>query len=297
MHRFWDSYISKIVGAAAPKRMIEIGAEFGWNTEKLLQWCASHGAFLEVVDPAPHPVLHDVLARYPDRHRFHALKSFDALAVLPPAELVLLDGDHNWHTVYNEFQLMFSSAVRSKVPPPIVVMHDVAWPYARRDMYYDPAGIDPADRHPYALRGIRPDVSELVDDGLNGHFRNATHEGGLRNGVLTAIEDFRAAWPGETRFWRLPFFNGLGIVVPVERVTPALLAVVEGFFTPEALLAACERLERDGMAVRVELAAERQTLTRRSEALSRARSRILELEQEVAELRAARREAAATEAA
>lgn len=35
-----------------------------------------------------------------------------------------------------------------------------------------------------------PGRSELDRDGINAAYWNATHEGGSRNGVLTAIEDF-----------------------------------------------------------------------------------------------------------
>jgi hypothetical protein len=45
------------------------------------------------------------------------------------------------------------------------------------------------------------------------------------------------------------------------------------------LLETCETLERDGMNVRVDLARCRQDLTRRTDALMRARTTILELQQ------------------
>ena len=279
MHRFWTRYINPLIEAAAPRRMIEVGAEFGWNTEKILGYCRAHGCFLDVVDPMPHPALHQVLAHFPDEHRYHPLKSIDAFPLLPAADLVLLDGDHNWFTVYTEFQLIFARVAGTAAAPPIVIMHDVAWPYARRDMYYSPGDIAPANRHPYASRGMRPGVAGLVDDGLNGRFFNAMQEGGLQNGVLTAVEDFIAAWPHPIRFVRLPFHNGLGIVIPEARATPEILAVIESFFKPDALLAACEDLERDAMSVRADVAELRQKLIQRSEALVRARGRILELEQ------------------
>ena len=81
---------------------------------------------------------------------------------------------------------------------------------------------------------------------------------------------------------RLPFFNGLGILVPQQRATPALQAVIDGFFEPAMLLETCERLERDAMQVRTDMAAQRLILTQRTEMLVRARSRIAELEQALA---------------
>ena len=195
--------------------------------------------------------------------------------MLPPADLILLDGDHNWHTVYTELQLLFACAVRHDVPPPLVLFHDVAWPYARRDMYYDPQAIPDALRHDWAYRGVVRGQSDLAEGGLNGSLRNALHEGGLRNGVLTGIEDFIASWPEPLELTCLPFFNGLGLLIPQARRTPALQAVVDGFFSGEALLEICKRLEADGMGVRTELAATRLELTRKAEALVRARTQIV----------------------
>lgn len=279
MHRFWTRYIRPIVQTVAPARMMEVGAEFGWNTERLLEYCRDSGAHIDIVDPAPHPALYDVLARYKNEHTYHALKSLDAIPIIAPAELVLLDGDHNWITVYTELQLIYLQASKAGLEPPVILFHDVAWPYARRDMYYDPSGLNVADRHPYAYRGILPGQSELTDAGLNGHLANALHEGGLRNGVLTGVEDFQASCGVPTALYRLPFFNGLGILVPRSRMTPALQSVIDGFFSGESLLETCMILEKDGMSVRADLAVMKISLTKRTDALARARKRIAELEE------------------
>ncbi len=285
MHRFWSDHVKPLIEAAAPARMIEVGAEFGWNTERILAYCAHAGCHLDVVDPVPHPSLLKVLAGFPDQHSFHGLRSTDALPILPAADLILLDGDHNWYTVYNELQLIFIRAARAEVPPPIVLFHDCAWPYARRDMYYDPGDIIFDCRQPYASRGIIPGQSELSDDGINGKLMNALTEGGPRNGVLTGIEDFIAGNTAPKTFYTLPFFNGLGVLLPDARATPAVRAVIEGFYSPEAMMNVAKRLELDGMNVRVDLAATQHRLTRRTEALLRARETILDLEREVAALR------------
>ncbi len=284
MHRFWPRFIAPLLVAVSPSRVLEIGAEFGWNTRCLLELGREHGFFLDIVDPAPHPVFHEELARFDGGYAFHAARSLDVIAALPAADFVLLDGDHNWFTVYNELQQLYLRAQVAGVPPPVIVMHDCAWPYARRDMYYDVTAIFDADRQPYARRGFVPGQSELTDQGINGHFANAMREGGPRNGVLTGVEDFIAASGADVLFRRLPFFNGLGILVPRERLTPAVSDTVDSFFGAESLLQTCEALEGDGMGVRVDLAVCRQHLTRRTEALMRARSTILALEQRLVEL-------------
>jgi hypothetical protein len=285
MHRFWTRYIKPIVETVAPDRMMEVGAEFGWNTERLLNYCRETGTHIDVVDPAPHRALHDVLARFDKEYTYHPLKSLDAIPRLRPAQLVLLDGDHNWFTVYNELVLIYLHAAKAGQEPPVVLFHDIAWPYARRDMYYDPESLNVADRHPYAYRGILHDQSDLTDAGLNGHLANALHEGGSRNGVLTGVEDFQASSDVRTSLHLLPFFNGLGILVPEARMTPALRAVIDGFFSSESLLETCKVLEKDGMSVRADLSVMKVTLTKRTEALTRARKRIEDLERQLASAR------------
>jgi hypothetical protein len=271
MHRFWFRYLAPLIEAAAPRHIIEVGAEFGWNTVHILHYCRRTGCKLDVVDPAPHPTLHKVLARFPSEHRYHPLKSLDAIPLLQAADVVLLDGDHNWYTVYHELQLLFARAVENGVAAPVVALHDLAWPYARRDMYYDPEAIPEGDRHPYMCRGILPGQSELADDGLNGTLNNALHEGGPCNGVLTGVEDFIASWPKPITLYRLPFFNGLGIMVPQERETPELQTTIDSFFSATMMAETCAMLELDAMKVRTELAAVKLKLAQREEALSRAR--------------------------
>lgn len=276
MHRFWHTHILPMIECAAPKRILEIGAEFGWNTAGLLDYASRAGAHVDVVDPMPHPVLHEVLARNPAVHSYHPLKSLAAIPLLPAPDFVLLDGDHNWFTVHNEFVQLHLRALATGNAFPIIVMHDCAWPYGRRDMYYDVENMPPADRQPYARRGMRPGRSDLTDDGLNGHFDNALHEGGPRNGVLTGAEDFIAtgAVPGDFRV--LPFFNGLGIFIPTARRTDALQALVESFWSGPSLLAVVERLERDLMEARADLYAQGIKLKQRTQALTRARALLAE---------------------
>jgi Methyltransferase domain len=274
MHRFWNRFVKPIVETAAPKRLMEIGAEFGWNTAPALEYCRRTGARMEVIDPAPPPALLEVLARYPAEHVYHPIKSLEAIPRIEPVDLVLLDGDHNWHTVYNELLAIFRRAADAGAAPPIVIFHDIAWPYARRDMYYSPQDLDAMARHPYADRGMLPGQSELTENGLNANFHNALHEGGPRNGVLTGIEDFIGGYGGTLAFHTLPFFNGLGILVPQERTTPALEALIDSFYSRESLLETVVTLETDGMRVRADLASQNVRLTRQAEALRRAKSTI-----------------------
>ena len=290
MNRFWHRYIRPLIETAQPRRLMEIGADSGWNTRNILEYCRQTGAQADIIDPAPRPSLHEVLAAFgPAEYRYHPLKSVAAIPQLDTPDVALIDGDHNWATVYSELNLIHARAEQQQLPPPIVISHDVAWPYARRDMYYNPDDLEASQKHAYAYRGMLPGVNELVEHGINGVLANALHEGGPRYGVLTAIEDYIASSGVDYTFRKLPFFNGLGILIPAARMTPALQALVDSFFTAESLLEACMAVEVDGMHLRAILSQTESCLTRRTAALERAREaievqrqRVLELERQLA---------------
>ena len=284
MHRFWNSYTAPLIETLQPRRLLEIGAEFGWNTRHVLDYCRRTGAHLDVVDTVPLQALKDTLAPFEAQEvSLHVAKSVDVVGGLGPFDFVLLDGDHNWRTVYTELGLLFSAADRAGVTPPVVVAHDCAWPYARRDMYYSPDDWREVERKPYAYRAIYPGETELVDKGLNARFANAIVEGGPENGVLTAIEDFVAS-RGGVSLRVLPFHNGLGILAPDGRRTPELDRLLDSFFGADMLMQTCRALEEDGMKVRVELAEHERMLTQRTEALVRARRMLEQRAARIAEL-------------
>jgi hypothetical protein len=285
MNRFWPRYIHPIFEIAQPKRIVEIGAEFGWNTRHILSYCRAHGAHADIIDPAPLPSLLEELAQFgPAEYRFLPLKSLAAIPQLEAPDIALIDGDHNWATVFRELNLLQARAEQAGKIPPIMLLHDAAWPYARRDMYYNPDDLDGWQKHPYSYKGMVPNQSELDELGVNGWLANAAHEGGPRNGVLTAIEDYIASAGIEFTFRKLPFFNGLSILVPAARMTPALQSLIESFFSAESLLAACEALEADGMQLRAMLSRTETCLTQRTEALQRAREVIEVQRQKIADL-------------
>lgn len=282
MNRFWIRFIKPILETAAPQRIMEIGADRGLNTSHLLGYCQATGCRLDVVDPAPQPELNQVLADFGDEYTYFPLKSLDAIPMAAAPDVVMLDGDHNWYTVHAELHLLYSPG--RAVTPPIVLMHDVAWPYARRDMYYDPEGLEEDQRHAYAYRGLEPGRSELVEGGMNGMLANALAEGGPKNGVLTAVEDFVRETSVDVRLHVLPFFNGLGILLPAARATPQFEALIASFTEAPSLLETAAELERATMRARVEIDQGQARLTRRTDALVRARDLLLERAQRIAEL-------------
>jgi cephalosporin hydroxylase len=218
MFPLWDVAIAPVLHAAGARRVVEIGALRGETTERMLADLGPD-AELDVIDPEPgfDPADHE--RRFAGRYRFHQGLSLDVLPTLGPADAALIDGDHNWYTVYNELRLLAEGARRHGTALPILVLHDVLWPYGRRDLYYAPERIPTEFRHPYAQAGMNPGRKGLhPTKGLNPRMFNAEEEGGPRNGVMTALEDFLAEHPRPVRKLVIPIYFGVAIVVEEDRL-------------------------------------------------------------------------------
>jgi hypothetical protein len=193
--------------AAGVRSVVEVGAYAGDLTELLVEWAAGGGARVIAIDPSPQ----DRLVALAEEHERLELVRETSLAALPrlaPADAVIVDGDHNYYTVSEELRLIADAAGDDL---PLLLFHDVCWPHGRRDDYYAPGLIPEADRQPiHEGGGLHPDEPGIRAGGLP--YRGAAaREGGPRNGVLTAVEDFVAARDG-LRLAVVPAFFGLGVV-------------------------------------------------------------------------------------
>jgi hypothetical protein len=218
LHRFWPKVIRPILEAAQPDLVVEVGAGAGAHTRRLAKFCHSHTIPLRVIDPAPRFEPSELGDEAGD-FVFHKQRSLDVLPDLGPVDVALIDGDHNWYTVNHELQVLQRTAWSADRPTPLALCHDVCWPYGRRDGYYDPTAIPAQYRQPWARAGILPGKSALVPGrGINARFANARREGGPRNGVMTAIEDFAGTAGEPLELTVLPELHGLAIVAPRSRL-------------------------------------------------------------------------------
>jgi hypothetical protein len=219
MRRYWSSVIEPLLTAFGPRTVVEIGSHLGVNTANLLTYCHQAGATLHAIDPAPEYDVEEWTTLHAPHLVAHRATSLEALPALEGYEAVLIDGDHNWYTVFHELGLVEESCRVTGEPFPLVLLHDVGWPYGRRDLYYDPDAIPAPHRQPYAQGGLLPDRSELRPNaGLNQDFYHATHEHGPRNGVLTAVEDFIDQTAHDVDFFVLPPIHGLSILYGTARL-------------------------------------------------------------------------------
>ena len=214
MYRFWNIIIEPVLAMLGPEVVVEIGSDQGENTVRLLEFCKNNNAVLHAVDPLPKFDVESLKKQYGKHFVFHQSLSLNAIPRIKAADVFLIDGDHNWYTVFNELKLIEKYAADSERPFPVIMLHDIAWPYGRRDLYYNPETIPDKFRKPYKQKGIRPDSVELLEEGgLNQHLNNSIYENDLQNGVLTAVEDFVKEAEHPVEFLRLPGLSGLGILV------------------------------------------------------------------------------------
>lgn len=245
MNRLWSPILRHLTEAAQPRCLVEIGVAGGLLTGKLLDYCATADAVLHAIDPTPQIDVDEWCKRHGTRLQFHRARSLQVIDRIHDVDMVFLDGDHNWFTVYHELEQLEQTARADGRIPPLITLHDVGWPYARRDLYYDPESIPESHRHPYRTLGVVPGEADLAENGINGDLNNAVPEGSPRNGVRTAVEDFVAGSEVEWSFVYVPGYHGLGVLVTHDRVDQnhRLRDAIASLQTAEFLLQRAEDLE------------------------------------------------------
>jgi len=213
MRTFVRHYIVPLARRLSWRSFCEIGARDGTSTNYFLRLPFTS---YTVIDPC---LDEDLQAKYAAEPRIRVLRSnsLDALAgggsIGPGAtfDCILIDGDHNWYTVFNELRLIHERALLR--PGGYIFLHDVDWPYGRRDLYYQPDTIPAEFRHPFARKGIVRGRNSLAEEGgWNRQLANALDEGGARNGVMTAIDDFLREHRDAYRFFWIRYQWGLGVL-------------------------------------------------------------------------------------
>ena len=215
MRIFLDKIIKPVIVKNNYTEICEIGASCGHSSDKLLTIKTAH---LSIIDPC---LDLDLENKYKNDTRvtFYKGPSLKKLPILSrPCDCFLIDGDHNWYTVYNELRIIHEKNLLKEGGA--IFFHDVSWPYDRRDMYHVPESIPEDFRHPYKQEGIRHGQSALCPKAsFNKSYYNALTEGGPQNGVLTAIEDFMKEMEGEYSFFYFKIEFGLGVLVKDRKMT------------------------------------------------------------------------------
>ncbi len=194
------------------RSIVEVGSEYGTMTTRLLEHADSVDGHLTVIDPNPDPDAEQRIKAEP-RAELKKCLSLEALPGLH-GDAWLIDGDHNYYTVIEESRLIWEQS-RSTNTPFLVFYHDVGWPWGRRDLYYNPDTIPVEHRQRYSWQqGVIPGDPGVVEGGFRGegNWAPALQEGGPRNGVLTAVEDFAVGKEDDLLWAFVPAVFGLGVL-------------------------------------------------------------------------------------
>jgi hypothetical protein len=233
--------------AIGARSVLELGASHGDFTGVLLDWAARTGTRIAAVDPTPAPELLGLAERRPELELIRQT-SHQALRDASGYDAIIVDGDHNYYTVNEDLSLIAAAAASE--PIPLILLHDLGWPYGRRDSYYSPDRIPEERRQPLAHNAyLDPGEPGIADGGLLVEWA-AEREGGPRNGVLTAVEDFVRERDG-ARLAVVPAFFGLGVLWHQERPWADELARIVEPLDRDPLL---QRLEENRVLKQVEWA-------------------------------------------
>ncbi|WP_367133609.1 class I SAM-dependent methyltransferase [Saccharothrix sp. HUAS TT1] len=261
------------------KTVVEVGVESGQVSSIYTELGAER---VYCVDPYPSDELRATLAKNPKLELVEK-PAPAVLADLPPADLYVLDGDHNYAVLHGEL-----SWITRNAPDAVIAFHDVLWPWSRRDLYYEPSLLADDQRHPHSDDGPTIWHDELTPAGFVGlgSFTVAEEAGGERNGVLTAIEDVLAEAGDDWLFDIVPAVFGMGVMA--RKGSPGAAKVFNGLkpFTSSKLLAKLENnriaLYTHVLRMQYEAVAAADNADRMAEAISGQRHEIEELRAELA---------------
>lgn len=246
---FYAELIEQLAQIPQNPHIVEVGSEAGEMSERLAAIAAARSGSLYVLEPCPSQRLRDLAARSENVVVIEA-PSPGGLQQAPPAGLYVIDGDHNYAVVRAELETVFGASAQE----PLAVLHDIGWPWARRDLYYAPEQLQSEDVHPHSFdRGVVLDSVELAAPGRGfrslGAYAAAVTEGGPRNGVLTAVEDVLAARP-DLALLSTPLIFGLGVV---GATTSASWSRVVDIMRPYTDNPTLEMMERNRLALYLEV--------------------------------------------
>ena len=233
MRRFWEDVVRPCFEATHVRRIVEIGSDRGENTVKLVNYAIEKGGFVYAIDPAPQFDYEEAFRGKENYYSFLITTSINALPKIHEYDAILIDGDHNYYTVYTELQLILKNTEKF----PLVLFHDIGWPYDRRDLYYDPDTIPQAWQNTYKISGIDPDTEQLSDKGFNHKYRNSVSYNKDHCGVLTAVEDFIKENDSRFTLIKIPIMSGLGIMLDIKQnYSEEFIALIHALTPSDSLM-------------------------------------------------------------
>ncbi|MBN1551436.1 hypothetical protein JW979_08205 [bacterium] len=208
---FWIDIVQPLLRHVQARHLLEIGSYRGDHTRLLAKYCNDHNGTLIIIEPVILSSLQKIVDHSKNIKLF-ATTSREAMPLIStPLDAVMLEGDLNYQTVYGDLLDIERFVNRQKTTFPLIFLRATGWPYARRDMYYDPTNMPVGGIHSFQHKGMSHWSSSLEPGMINYPFANARQEGGQCNGVLTAAEDFIKK-NLSLEIFTLPIHNGISIL-------------------------------------------------------------------------------------
>ncbi|MDB6056039.1 MAG: hypothetical protein JWN25_3562 [Verrucomicrobiales bacterium] len=241
----FSEILFRILEISDCSKIVEVGSEYGTFSAKLCEYARSRKGMLVTIEPCPKDAALDFINANRNTPWFQLIQgnSIPALGTIKDVDAYIIDGDHNYYTVYHELELLYQ-VQREQGHKILVMEHDVSWPWAYRDLYYNPSTIPAEFLQPHDLqRGVTRSNNGLIEGGFRSHgqYGIASQEGGPRNGVRLAIEDF-IKLHAELRLKTIPAIFGLGIVYDADALWAQSL---EAFLSPYSNNSLIEKLEQN----------------------------------------------------
>jgi cephalosporin hydroxylase len=210
--------------ATGAMSVAQVGPGSGELARVLLDRVTDDGTRVIAIGPSPAAELVE-LGRRNSRLEVFRGGVDAALGAIDDLDAVIIDGDPNYHTVSEVLRVIDERAAGSQIP--LLMVHNVGWPYGRRDVYPAPERIPDGRRQPVVERPfLFPNESGVVGEGLP-MYAAAEREGGPRNGVLAAVEEF-VDRREQVRVATLAPFFGLAVLWHCDAPwAPTLAEVVE----------------------------------------------------------------------
>ena len=211
--------IKSLIVSVSPKSICEIGSDLGATTKLLSDYCYENSCTLHSVDPA-----FDKTERKSQLVYNYKMTSFEYLKNNQASQIYFIDGDHNFHTVFNELNLIKSSLIRNEEV--VIFLHDVGWPCAYIDMYYDCSSIPEELRglsHKNSIVKVLKDEYSQVYEGLPMDQVSVVSRSSRNSGVLGAVMEFLKK-DMNSEFFKIPSIYGFGVLILNKNISGEVYA-------------------------------------------------------------------------
>jgi len=196
--------ISFFLELLRPSSICEIGANRCENTIFLMESTEDVGTSIDVVDLKISRECRGIESC--SRINFFEMPSLQYLKIKNSSELYIIDGDHNYQTVSSELQIIAQNNECK-----CIILHDTGWPAAYRNFYYDRCQLVVEEE--LDSNNLLSPFENNIGRGVlfTSHF--SSHEGGERNGVRCAVENFLETSIRTWVVWTIPSILGLTILI------------------------------------------------------------------------------------